>query len=157
MLLPTPGARAGDYRFDGEGRRSPTCTTPLPTCSTPSARTTTTRRAALTAALDHAQDALTGPRLRRYASSAAERQLHAQYAAALPLAEAATALARAGESLDGPASRRAPAEPRRLAAAVRGTTHPGPLPAPSRSMPALRALDDALLHAAQAFDRGGGG
>ncbi|MCT7356017.1 FUSC family protein, partial [Streptomyces sp. 15-116A] len=102
------------------------------------------------AALDHAQDALAGPRLRRHASSATERRLHAQYAAALPLAEAATALAWAGESLPGRASQ----GPRRLAAAVRGNTPTGPLPAPSRTVPALRALDDALLHAAEAFDGG---
>src|SRR5690606_32959776 len=59
--------------------------------------TATERRAALTAALDQAQDALAGPRLRRYAPSATERRLHARYAAALPLAEAATALAWAGD------------------------------------------------------------
>ncbi|MER5598143.1 FUSC family protein, partial [Streptomyces sp. NPDC002265] len=35
-------------------------------------------------------------------------------------------------------------------------TPTGPLPAPDRSLPALRALDDALLHAADAFDRGEG-
>ncbi|MGC3004989.1 FUSC family protein, partial [Streptomyces sp. G35A] len=35
--------------------------------------------------------------------------------------------------------------------------HTGPLPAPCRSDPALRALDDALLHAAEAFDRAEGG
>ncbi|WP_051113568.1 FUSC family protein [Streptomyces davaonensis] len=109
------------------------------------------RRAALTAALDHAQDALAGPRLRRYASSA-ERRLHAQYAAALPLAEAATALAWAGEAVP----ERASEGPRRLASAVRANTPTGPLPAPSRGVPALRALDDALLHAAEAFDRAEG-
>lgn len=38
---------------------------------------------------------------------------------------------------------------------MRGNTATGPLPAPSRSAPALRALDDALLHAAETFDRGG--
>ncbi|MBQ1095805.1 FUSC family protein [Streptomyces sp. b94] len=110
------------------------------------------RRAALTAALDHAQDALAGPRLRRYASSAAERRLHAQYAAALPLGEAATALAWAEQAVPARASE----GPRRLAAAVRGSVHAGPLPAPTRTEPALRALDDALLHAAEAFDRGRG-
>ncbi|OSP30071.1 hypothetical protein B7767_39135, partial [Streptomyces sp. 13-12-16] len=47
--------------------------------------------------------------------------------------------------------------PRRLALAVRGSTPTGPLPAPSRTVPALRALDDALLRAAEAFDRGDGG
>jgi uncharacterized membrane protein YccC len=90
--------------------------------------------------------------LRRYASSAAERRLHAQYVAALPLAEAATALFWTGE----PVSARAAEGPRRLAAAVRGNTGTGPLPAPSRSVPALRALDDALLRAAEAFDRAEG-
>jgi hypothetical protein len=109
------------------------------------------RRAALTAALDHAQDALAGPRLRRYASSAAERRLRAQYAAALPLAEAATALAWSGDALP----ERAADGPRRLAVAVRTGEACGPLPAPARSVPGLRALDDALLHAAEAFDRGG--
>ncbi|MFC8666903.1 FUSC family protein, partial [Streptomyces sp. NPDC057199] len=109
------------------------------------------RRAALTAALDHAQDALAGPRLRRYASSSAERRLRAQYAAALPLAEAATALAWAGDALLA----RTAEGPRRLAAAVRTGEPCGPLPAPARSVPGLRALDDALLHAAETFDRGG--
>ncbi|MFD8812100.1 FUSC family protein, partial [Streptomyces sp. NPDC059627] len=117
------------------------------------ARAAGPKRVALTAALDHAQDALTGPRLRRYASSAAERRLHAQYAAALPLAEAATALAWAGE----PISARAAQGPRRLAVAVRAAGGTGPLPAPSRSAPALRALDDALLRAAETFDRAGDG
>ncbi|MFG2607930.1 FUSC family protein [Streptomyces sp. NPDC048514] len=151
LALPTPGSLTGDFRFDGEreavagvyeaiaalldavgGTRAPD------------------RRAALTAALDHAQDALAGPRLRRYAGSAAERRLRAQYAAALPLAEAATALHWAGE----PLAARAAEGPRRLACAVRGNTGPGPLPAPQRSASALRALDDALLRAAEAFDRG---
>ncbi|MER6358292.1 FUSC family protein, partial [Streptomyces sp. NPDC001634] len=52
---------------------------------------------------------------------------------------------------------RAAEGPRRLAASVRENTHTGPLPAPARNAPALRALDDALLHAADAFDRGGDG
>ncbi|MFI7497117.1 FUSC family protein [Streptomyces sp. NPDC049687] len=153
LALPTPGAMTGDFRFDGERHAVAgvydAVAALLDATGTEDA---TARRAALTAALDHAQDALTGPRLRRYASSAAERRLHAQYAAALPLAEAATALAWAGE----PVSERAAAGPRRLAAAVRENTSTGPLPAPSRSAPALRALDDALLHAADAFDQGGG-
>jgi uncharacterized membrane protein YccC len=153
LVLPSPGALAGDYRFDGE--RSAIAgvydavADLLEAVGGPRA---TARRAALTAALDHAQDALAGPRLRRYAGSVAERRLHAQYAAALPLAEAATALAWAGK----PVSARTAEAPRRLAAAVRRTTHTGPLPAPSRSAPALRALDDALLRAAEAFDRGDG-
>ena len=163
LVLPTPGSLVGDFRFDGERDAVAgvydAVAELLDAVGTDRA---TARRAALTAALDHAQDALTGPRLRRYASSSAERRLHAQYAAALPLGEAATALAWAGE----PVPARASEGPRRLAAAVRGNTHTGPLPAPSlphariRSRggtpiaPALRALDDALLHAAEAFDRG---
>ncbi|MGW2487868.1 FUSC family protein [Streptomyces sp. NPDC001606] len=151
LALPTPGSLAGDFRFDGE--RSAVAAVYdaiaalLDAAGGPQA---TARRAALTAALDHAQDALAGPRLRRYASSAAERRLRAQYTAALPLAEAATALFWAGE----PVTPRAAEGPRRLAAAVRGNTGTGPLPAPHRSAPALRALDDALLHAAEAFDGG---
>ncbi|MFF7880420.1 FUSC family protein [Streptomyces sp. NPDC020794] len=152
LALPTPGATAGDYRFDGErdavGGVYDAVAALLAAVGGPHAPG---RRVALTAALDHAQDALGGPRLRPYASSAAERRLHAQYAAALPLAEAATALAWAGEAVPA----RAVEGPRRLAVAVRTSTHTGPLPAPSRSAPALRALDDALLHAADAFDRGG--
>ncbi|MFJ8597735.1 FUSC family protein [Streptomyces shenzhenensis] len=154
LALPTPGALTGDYRFDGERAAVADVYNAvadlLDAVGTDAA---TRRRAALTTALDHAQDALAGPRLRRYASSAAERRLHAQYAAALPLAEAATALAWAGETVSG----RAAEGPRRLAAAVRGNRPTGPLPAPSRSAPALRALDDALLHAADAFDRGKAG
>ncbi|WP_282701998.1 FUSC family protein [Streptomyces sp. CC219B] len=154
LVLPTPGALAGDYRFDGERHAVAAVydavAALLDAAGTPDA---TTRRVALTAALDHAQDALAGPRLRRYASSAAERRLHAQYAAALPLAEAATALAWTGEAESGRGAEGA----RRLAAAVRGNTHPGPLPAPVRTAPALRALDDALLQAAVAFDRAPGG
>lgn len=153
LVLPTPGALAGDFRFDGEraavAEVYEAVARLLDAVGTEDA---TTRRAALTAALDHAQDALAGPRLRRYASSAAERRLHAQYAAALPLAEAATALAWVGE----PVSERASEGPRRLAAAVRESAPTGPLPAPSRSAPALRALDDALLQAADAFDQGRG-
>ncbi|MXG29719.1 FUSC family protein [Streptomyces sp. YIM 132580] len=109
-------------------------------------------RAALTAALDQAQDALSGPWLRRYASSAAERRLHARYTAALPLAEAATALAWAGEPLPG----RVAEGPLRLARAVRTGSTCGPLPAPARSGAGLRALDDALLAAAEAFDHRAG-
>ncbi|MFD5131556.1 FUSC family protein [Streptomyces olindensis] len=154
LVLPTPGSLTGDFRFDGERQAVAgvydAVAELLDAVGGPEA---IRRRAALTATLDHAQDALAGPRLRRYASSSAERRLHAQYAAALPLAEAATALAWAGEAV----SERASEGPRRLAAAVRGNAHTGPLPAPSRSAPALRALDDALLHAAEVFDQGGGG
>ncbi|MER5211575.1 FUSC family protein [Streptomyces sp. NPDC002838] len=153
LVLPTPGALAGDFRFDGERQAvAAVYDAVADLLDAAGADDAMARRAALTAALDHAQDALAGPRLRRYASSSAERRLHAQYAAALPLAEAATALAWAGEAVAGRASE----GPRRLAAAVRDNTHTGPLPAPTRSAPALRALDDALLHAAEAFDRAKG-
>ncbi|WP_369270357.1 FUSC family protein [Streptomyces sp. R11] len=153
LALPTPGSLVGDFRFDGERDAvADVYSAVADLLDAVGTRDATTRRVALTAALDHAQDALTGPRLRRYASSSTERRLHAQYAAALPLAEAATALAWAGKAVPARASE----GPRRLAAAVRGNTHTGPLPAPSRSAPALRALDDALLHAAEAFDRGRG-
>ncbi|MFF4797627.1 FUSC family protein [Streptomyces sp. NPDC001351] len=154
LLLPTPGATAGDFRFDGERDAvAAVYDAVADLLEAAGSEDGIARRAALTAALDHAQDALAGPRLRRYASSAAERRLHAQYAAALPLAEAATALAWAGEAVPGRASE----GPRRLAAAVRENSHTGPLPAPHRSAAALRALDDALLHAADAFDQGEGG
>ncbi|WP_327410062.1 FUSC family protein [Streptomyces sp. NBC_01281] len=165
LALPTTAVNAGDYRFDGErhavaGVYDAVARLLLAAGGPDAPRA----RVALTAALDQAQDALTGPRLRRYASSAAERRLHAQYAAALPLAEAATALAWADE----PLPERAAEGPRRLADAVRTGAPTGPLPAPavpgSRSRPrhdtavapALRALHDALLHAADTFDRGSG-
>ncbi|MEU6667328.1 FUSC family protein [Streptomyces sp. NPDC046727] len=153
LALPTPGSLAGDFRFDGERAAVADVYDAIAALleAVGGARATA-RRAALTAALDHAQDALAGPRLRPYAGSAAERRLHARFAAALPLAEAATALYWAGE----PVPARAAEGPRRLAAAVRGSTGTGPLPAPHRSAPALRALDDALLRAAEAFDRGEG-
>ncbi|MFF8949557.1 FUSC family protein [Streptomyces sp. NPDC014940] len=154
LALPTPGSIAGDFRFDGERAAVADVYEAIAgLLDATGGAAATARRAALTAALDHAQDALAGPRLRRRASSAAERRLHAQFTAALPLAEAATALAWSGE----PVSARAAEGPRRLAAAVRGNTGTGPLPAPSRSAPALRALDDALLRAAEAFDRAGNG
>ncbi|MER7802889.1 MULTISPECIES: FUSC family protein [Streptomyces] len=151
LALPTPGSLTGGFRFDGERAAVAgvydAVAALLDAVGTEDAAA---RRAALTAALDHAQDALAGPRLRRRASTAAERRLHAQYAAALPLGEAATALAWDGR----PVPARAAEGPRRLAAAVRGNTAAGPLPAPHRTDPALRALDDALLHAAVAFDLG---
>ncbi|MFF0016684.1 FUSC family protein [Streptomyces sp. NPDC005374] len=154
LVLPTPGALTGDFRFDGEREAvADVYDAVAELLDAVGSANATSRRVALTAALDHAQDALTGPRLRRYASSATERRLHAQYAAALPLAEAATALAWAQDAVPG----RASAGPRRLAVAVRENTHTGPLPAPTRSAPALRALDDALLRAADAFDQGRGG
>lgn len=154
LVLPSPDSRkgvAGPYRLDGERAAVfavyEAVAALLDAAGTPHS---TARRAALTAALDHAQDALSGPRLRRHASSAAERRLHAQYLAALPLGEAATALAWSGEPLPG----RAGEGPRRLAAAVRDGVPCGPLPAPARAGAGLRALDDALLHAAEAFDSG---
>ncbi|MFE2099864.1 FUSC family protein, partial [Streptomyces sp. NPDC059468] len=166
LALPTPGSLTGDFRFDGEREAvADVYDAVAELLDAVGGDTATTRRAALTAALDHAQDALAGPRLRRCAGSTAERRLHAQYAAALPMAEAATALAWAGE----PVSARAAEGPRRLAAAVRGNTGTGPLPAPgfpharlrsrgaSPVAPALRALDNALLRAAEAFDRTAGG
>lgn len=153
LALPTPGSLAGDFRFDGEREAvAAVYDAVAELLDAVGSSHATARRVALTAALDHAQDAFAGPRLRRYASSSAERRLHAQYAAALPLAEAATALAWAGEAGSG----RASAGPRRLATAVRENTHTGPLPAPTRSAPGLRALDDALLRAAEAFDQAEG-
>ncbi|MEU9583182.1 FUSC family protein [Streptomyces werraensis] len=154
LALPTSHTLAGDRRFElrFDGERAAVAgvyeavAALLDAVGSGSA---TARRAALTAALDQAQDALAGPRLRRRPSSAAERRLHAQYAAALPLAEAATALAWAGD----PVPDRTSEAPRRLAAAVRHGAPTGPLPAPTRSAPGLRALDDALLYAAEAFDR----
>ncbi|MBL1084852.1 FUSC family protein [Streptomyces actinomycinicus] len=153
LALPTPGSLVGDFRFDGERQAvADVYDAVAALLDAVGGERATARRVALTAALDHAQDALAGPRLRRYAGSAAERRLHAGFAAALPLAEAATALYWAGE----PVPARAAEGPRRLAAAVRGSTGTGPLPAPRRSAPALRALDDALLHAAEALDRAEG-
>lgn len=97
------------------------------------------RRAALTTALDQAQDTRSG-------------RLQAQFTAALPLAEAATALAWSAPPEPLPA--RASEGVRRLAAAARTHTPCGPLPAPARDDAALRALDNALLQAAQTFDSG---
>lgn len=152
LALPTPGALAHDFRFDGERVAVADVYDAIAELlAAAGGEQAGARRAALTAALDHAQDALAGPRLRRYASSSAERRLRAQYAAALPLAEAATALAWAGDALPA----RTAEGPRRLAVAVRTGEPCGPLPAPARSVPGLRALDDALLHAAETFDRGG--
>lgn len=147
-VLPSPGGR-GAYRFDGEraavAQVYAAVAGLVDAAGTPRAAA---HRVALTAALDHAQDALSGPRLRRYAGSREERLLHAQYAAALPLGEAATALAWAGSPLPDRASEGL----WRLADAVRTAQPCGPLPAPARSDAALRALDEALLHAAVAFD-----
>ncbi|MEU9064078.1 FUSC family protein [Streptomyces sp. NPDC048430] len=151
LVLPSPGSiGSGPYRLDGEREAVAAVYEAvaglLRATGGPRARA---GRAALSAALDQAQDALSGPRLRRYASSAAERRLHAQYAAAFPLAEAATALAWAGAPLPD----RIVEGPRRLAAAVRIGGPCGPLAAPARTDAGLRALDDALLRAAAAFDR----
>ncbi|MFB7713445.1 FUSC family protein [Streptomyces sp. NPDC056105] len=147
-VLPSP-VGAGAYRFDGEraavAQVYAAVAGLVDAAGSPRA---TAQRAALTAALDHAQDALSGPRLRRFAGSREERRLHAQYAAALPLGEAATALAWAGSPLPARASQGL----WRLADAVRTARPCGPLPAPARSDAALRALDEALLHAAVAFD-----
>ncbi|MFJ8888293.1 FUSC family protein [Streptomyces sp. NPDC102402] len=152
LLLPSPGGLgSGPYRLDGEREAVAAVYEAvarlLEATGGPRALA---GRAALSSALDQAQDALSGPRLRRYASSAAERRLHGQYAAAFPLAEAATALAWAGDPLPA----RIVEGPRRLAAAVRTGETCGPLPAPARTDPGLRALDDALLRAASAFDGG---
>ncbi|MEV3933673.1 FUSC family protein [Streptomyces sp. NPDC049944] len=154
LLLPSPGRLGtGPYRLDGEREAVAAVYEAvarlLEAAGGPGARV---GRAALSAALDHAQDALAGPRLRRYASSSAERRLHARYAAAFPLAEAATALAWAGDPLPA----RIVEGPRRLAAAVRTGESCGPVPAPAPTDPGLRALDKALLHAASAFDGTGG-
>ncbi|MFZ4270762.1 FUSC family protein [Streptomyces arboris] len=153
FLLPVPPSRrrtsGGPYRYDGEREAVASVYAAVAgLLRAAGGNRAPARRAALTAALDQAQDALSGPRLRRYASSAAERRLHAQYAAALPLAEAATALAWAGEPLPG----RVAEGPLRLAHAVRTGSACGALPAPVRSGAGLRALDDALLAAAEAFD-----
>ncbi|WP_307128759.1 FUSC family protein [Streptomyces sp. B1I3] len=151
LAVPSPG-RLGDgpYRLDGEreavAAMYEAVARLLRATGGPHARA---ERAALSAALDHAQDALAGPRLRRHASTAAERRLHARYAAALPLAEAATALAWAGMPLPA----RITEGPRRLADAVRSGKPCGRLPAPARTDAGLRALDDALLGAAAVFDR----
>ncbi|MET9929169.1 MULTISPECIES: FUSC family protein [unclassified Streptomyces] len=154
LVLPSRRRTAGGpYRYDGEREAVASVYAAVAELLRAAGGTRApARRAALTAALDQAQDALSGPRLRRYASSAAERRLHAQYTAALPLAEAATALAWSGEPLPG----RVAEGPPRLARAVRTGSSCGPLPAPVRSGAGLRALDDALLAAAEAFDRRAG-
>lgn len=149
-MLPSPGhAGRGPYRLDGERDAVAgvylAVVALLEAVGGPDA---VSRRAALATALDQAQEALSGPRLRVRASSAAERRLHLRYEATLPLAEAATALAWAGVPLPA----RALDGPRRLAVAVRAGRPCGALPAPPRNDDGLRALDDALLHAAEAFD-----
>ncbi|MGW1818711.1 FUSC family protein [Streptomyces sp. NPDC002125] len=154
LVLPSnSGTGGGPYRLDGERQAVAAVYEAvarlLRATGGPHARA---ERAALSAALDQAQDALAGPRLRRRASSGAERRLHAQYAAAFPLAEAATALAWAGEPLPA----RVAEGPGRLADAVRTGGPCGPLPAPARTDAGLRALDDALLRAASVFDRPSG-
>ncbi|MFC9271955.1 FUSC family protein [Streptomyces zhihengii] len=148
-LVPVPRRRGpAPYRLDGEHAALAAVyertAALLAAAGDPAAAA---RRTALTAALDHAQDVLartrSGPR-----ASRAERGLHARYGAAAALAEAATALAWTGEPVPGRAVRGA----ERLAAAARTGSPCGPLPAPPRTAPGLRALDDALLRAAEAFD-----
>ncbi|MFJ9036436.1 FUSC family protein [Streptomyces sp. NPDC102406] len=145
IALPSPvrGQRLG-YLYDGEraavAQVYDAVAALLDATGGPDARA---RRAALTAALDHAQDALRG-------RPAGTRRLRAQYTAALPLAEAATALAWAGRPVPG----RATEGPQRLATAVRTGAPVGALPAPARCDAGLRALDEALLRAAETFDRG---
>ncbi|MEV1021594.1 FUSC family protein [Streptomyces sp. NPDC050264] len=144
VALPSPGL---GYLYDGERAAVAgvydAVAALLDAVGGPDARA---RRVTLTAALDHAQDALRG-------RPSGMRRLRAQYGAALPLAEAATALAWAGEPVPG----RAAEGPLRLAAAVRSGAPVGVLPAPARSDAGLRALDEALLRAAEVFDRGSGG
>ncbi|MFJ8956658.1 FUSC family protein [Streptomyces sp. NPDC102381] len=144
LLLPSPVRTKGlGYLYDGERAAVASVYEAvarlLDAVGGPEAQA---RRVALTAALDQAQDAL------RPGRSAATRRLRRQYSAALPLAEAATALAWTGE----PVPARAGEGPRRLAAAVRTGEAPGALPAPARAGAGLRALDEALLRAAEAFD-----
>ncbi|MFI0236795.1 FUSC family protein [Streptomyces sp. NPDC016845] len=147
LVLPSPvrGQRLG-YLYDGERAAVAAVydavAALLQAAGGPDARA---RRVALTAALDQAQDALRG-------RPPGTRRLRAQLGAALPLAEAATALAWAG----APVPARAAEGPARLAAAVRSGAPVGPLPAPARTGAGLRALDDALLRAAEMFDRGSG-
>ncbi|WP_420033083.1 FUSC family protein [Streptomyces sp. cg28] len=138
-----PGRRLG-YLYDGERFAVAAVYDAVAQLIEAAGRTDArARRAALTAALDQAQDALRG-------DGDAARRLRAQYVAALPLAEAATALAWAGNTVP----ERAAEGPRRLAAAVRTGSAVGPLPAPTRCEAGLRALDEALLRAAEVFDGG---
>ncbi|MER5944479.1 FUSC family protein [Streptomyces sp. NPDC001904] len=149
VALPSPAAarrpgRGLGYLYDGERLAVAAVYDAVAQLIEAAGRTDSrARRAALTAALDQAQDALRG-------DGAATRRLRAQYVAALPLAEAATALAWAGTTVP----ERAAEGPRRLAAAVRTGFAVGPLPAPTRSAAGLRALDEALLRAAEVFDGG---
>ncbi|MER5440303.1 FUSC family protein [Streptomyces sp. NPDC002790] len=147
LLLPSPVRTKGlGYLYDGERAAVASVYEAvarlLDAVGGPEAQA---RRVALTAALDQAQDAL------RRGRSRASLRLRRQYSAALPLAEAATALAWA----ERPVAARAGEGPRRLAAAVRTGEAAGALPAPARVDAGLRALDEALLRAAEAFDRNG--
>ncbi|MFE9247461.1 FUSC family protein [Streptomyces sp. NPDC007088] len=153
LLLPSPGRTTRNpYRLDGErGAVAAVYTAVADLLDATGTESALSRRAALTTALDQAQDALAGPRLRRFASSAAERRLHARFSAALPLAEAATALAWAGTPLPARAARGC----RALADAVLLDALPGVVPAPSRDAAGLRSLDNALLDAVTAFDTAG--
>ncbi|MGZ0235631.1 FUSC family protein, partial [Streptomyces sp. CPS1] len=75
LALPTPGSFAGDFRFDGERAAvAEVYDAVAALLDAVGGERAAARRAALTAALDHAQDALAGPRLRRYAGSATERR-----------------------------------------------------------------------------------
>ncbi|MEV0846739.1 FUSC family protein [Streptomyces sp. NPDC049954] len=153
LVLPSPGRTTRNpYRLDGErGAVAAVYTAVADLLDATGTDRALSRRAALTTALDQAQDALAGPRLRRFASSAAERRLHARFSAALPLAEAATALAWTGTPLPARAARGC----RDLADAVLLDTVPGAVPAPSRDAAGLRSLDNALLDAVTAFDTAG--
>ncbi|WP_425835198.1 FUSC family protein [Streptomyces fractus] len=147
VLLPSPVRTKGlGYLYDGERAAVASVYEAvarlLDAVGGPEAQA---RRVALTAALDQAQDALLPGRSR------ATLRLRRQYSAALPLAEAATALAWA----ERPVPARAAEGPRRLAAAIRNGEAPGALPAPARADAGLRALDEALLRAAEAFDGAG--
>ncbi|MFI7340725.1 FUSC family protein [Streptomyces sp. NPDC050085] len=150
VALPSPARSAGrglGYLYDGE-RAAVAAVYDAVARLIEAAGTDGARgcRAGLTAALDQAQDALRGS-----GGGAGTRRLRARLGAALPLAEAATALAWTGR----PVPARAAVGPRLLAAAVRTGAASGPLPAPARYDAGLRALDEALLRAAEVFDGGG--
>ncbi|MYS13842.1 FUSC family protein, partial [Streptomyces sp. SID4982] len=62
LALPTPGALGGDFRFDGERQAvADVYDAVAALLDAAGGDTAPARRAALTAALDHAQDALAGP------------------------------------------------------------------------------------------------
>ncbi|MCG6498041.1 FUSC family protein [Kitasatospora sp. A2-31] len=112
-------------------------------------------RRRLTTALDRADEAL---RLRRLLPLPGRRRTgpdraSVRLAAASALCEAAVALLWESE----PLPQRIGDGPRRLAAAVRTDTTPGPLPAPVSDTPARTAFDRALLDAGLAFSLAGPG